>query len=388
MAVINTVAFQRFFSLPNSTSTLITSKSSVALPSSFSFCIRIATNATAGARKSRPPPTAVSINDEIDVIPIPSGVVTDELGGIAPLINRESEEIQSRLDQPGPSASQIMGLAFESQAGGVGEGGVGFSTSSLPSGSPIEGEIQNKVVDRVINASIVLAAGSFAITKMLTVDSDYWHGWTIYEILRYAPLHNWAAYEDALKTNPVLAKMMISGAVYSIGDWIAQCYAGKPLFDFDRARMLRSGLTGFALHGSLSHYYYEICEYLFPFHDWWVVPVKVAFDQTVWSAIWNSIYYVVIGFLRFESPSNIFSELKATFWPMLTAGWKLWPFAHLITYGLIPVEQRLLWVDCVELLWVMILSTYSNEKSEARHSETLSELSSESQSVASEEIRK
>lgn len=47
-------------------------------------------------------------------------------------------------------------------------------------------------------------------------------GWTIYEILRYAPVHNWTAYEEALKTNPVLAKMVISGVVYSLGDWIAQ----------------------------------------------------------------------------------------------------------------------------------------------------------------------
>ena len=47
-------------------------------------------------------------------------------------------------------------------------------------------------------------------------------GWTLFEILRYAPQHNWSAYEEALKTNPVLAKMMISGVVYSLGDWIAQ----------------------------------------------------------------------------------------------------------------------------------------------------------------------
>lgn len=44
-------------------------------------------------------------------------------------------------------------------------------------------------------------------------------------------------------------------------------------------------------------------------------------------------------------------------WFAKQAGWKLWPFAHLITYGVIPVEQRLLWVDCVELIWVTILST-------------------------------
>ncbi|KAK0583032.1 hypothetical protein LWI29_032673 [Acer saccharum] len=79
-------------------------------------------------------------------------------------------------------------------------------------------------------------------------------GWTIFEILRYAPQHNWSAYEEALKTNPVIAIMMISGVVYSLGDWIAQCYEGKPLFEFDRARMFRSSLVGFTLHGSLSHY--------------------------------------------------------------------------------------------------------------------------------------
>jgi hypothetical protein len=57
---------------------------------------------------------------------------------------------------------------------------------------------------------------------------------------------------------------------------------------------------------------------LFPFDDWWVVPAKVLFDQTAWSAVWNSIYYLVLGLLRLESPITTFSELKATFWPMLT----------------------------------------------------------------------
>lgn len=115
--------------------------------------------------------------------------------------------------------------------------------------------------------------------------------------------------------------------------------------------MFRSGLLGFTLHGSLSHYYYQFCEVnnlvvlylllllfllitcetthlkskqivlvqvLFPFHDWWVVPAKVIFDQTLWSAVWNSIYYTLLGFLRFESPVTVFKELRATFWPMLT----------------------------------------------------------------------
>ncbi|GMY10054.1 mpv17-like protein [Fagus crenata] len=248
-----------------------------------------------------------------------------------------------------------------------------FQPVSPSEGREEEDDDFDRLLSKAINATIVLGFGTFAVTKLLTIDLDYWHGWTLYEVLRYAPEHNWNAYEEALKANPVIAKMAISGIVYSLGDWIAQCYEGKPLFEFDRTRMFRSGLVGFTLHGSLSHYYYQFCEALFPFQDWWVVPAKVAFDQTVWAAIWNSIYFVVLGLLRFESPSNIFNELKTTFWPLLTAGWKLWPFAHLITYGVIPVEQRLLWVDCVELIWVTILSTYSNEKSETRISEASTE---------------
>lgn len=307
---------------------------------------------------------ANSAAEEFDVISVQSGDITDQQEGV----------VVSRVEMEGGDGelvTQVSGF-------GANEGLLsleGFSSSSSASSSALVGseseEDMEKLIDRTINATIVLAAGTFAITKLVTIDSDYWHGWTLFEILRYAPQHNWSAYEEALKTNPVLAKMMISGIVYSLGDWIAQCFEGKPLFEFDRARMLRSGLTGFTLHGSLSHYYYQFCEELFPYEEWWVVPAKVAFDQTVWSAIWNSIYYTVVAVLRFDPPISIFNEWKATFFPMLTAGWKLWPFAHLITYGVIPVEQRLLWVDTIELIWVTILSTFSNEKSEARNSESI-----------------
>ncbi|XVE50349.1 hypothetical protein DITRI_Ditri01bG0155400 [Diplodiscus trichospermus] len=303
-----------------------------------------------------------SLADELDVIPVQSEDATDMQEGV-PVTQVETEA------EGGELVSQVVGFGNEGRLSIE-----GFSSSGSASGNGFgDGEVgrdeMRKLIDRTINASIVLAAGTFALTKLLTIDHNYWQGWTIYEIVRYAPQHNWSAYEEALKTNPVLAKMVISGVVYSLGDWIAQCFEGKPLFEFDRTRMFRSGLVGFTLHGSLSHYYYQFCEDLLPSGDLWVIPVKVGCDQTVWAAVWNSIYFAVLGFLRLESPINIFNELKATFWPMLTAGWKLWPFAHLITYGVIPLEQRLLWVDCVELIWVTILSTYSNEKSEARISE-------------------
>ncbi|RVW93152.1 hypothetical protein CK203_031448 [Vitis vinifera] len=216
--------------------------------------------------------------------------------------------------------------------------------------------------------------------------------------------------------------MVISGVVYSLGDWIAQCYEGKPLFEFDRARMLRSGLVGFTLHGSLSHYYYQFCEALFPFQDWWVVPAKVAFDQTLWAAVWNSIYYTVVGFLRFDSPANVFGELRATFWPMLTGVGRLITDCQNSAFcsgcrmeTLAICSPYYIWCDpsrtkapvgglCrahlgdnpfniyekedghVSKIASFLFASYSNEKSEARVSEASAEPASSSPPTGSPEL--
>ena len=58
-----------------------------------------------------------------------------------------------------------------------------------------------------------------------------------------------------------------------------------------------------------------------------------------------------------KSLPKVFQEMKDTTIPLVVAGLKLWPLAHCVTYGLIPVENRLLWVDLVEIIWVTILAT-------------------------------
>ncbi|KAK3199132.1 hypothetical protein Dsin_022547 [Dipteronia sinensis] len=66
-----------------------------------------------------------------------------------------------------------------SQVGGFSDGTLSFegfssATSSSSIGDGGESEDTEKLLDRSINATIVLAAGTFAITKLLTIDQDYW----------------------------------------------------------------------------------------------------------------------------------------------------------------------------------------------------------------------
>lgn len=182
----------------------------------------------------------------------------------------------------------------------------------------------------------------------------------------------WEAYEVAVKMNPIETKACISGVVYSIGDLIAQNYEGRDISEWDRGRIFRSGLCGLLAHGPLSHLYYLGLDTVFAQQslidtDSWLSPlIKVGIDQTVWSIFWNSTYYILLGILKAESPKTIISSVQQSWWDLLKAGWRLWPIVHVCTYGIIPVQHRLLFVDAVELVWVCILSTYGQQQREAR----------------------
>ncbi|XP_040940401.1 uncharacterized protein, partial [Gossypium hirsutum] len=104
-----------------------------------------------------------------------------------------------------PNGSKTLKASSSEVGGGHGDDGDGHDDVE-------------KLSSRAINASIVLGFDTFVVSKLLTIDHVYWHGWTLYEVLQYVPEHNWIAYEQALKAKPVIAKMAISGIVYSIGN--------------------------------------------------------------------------------------------------------------------------------------------------------------------------
>ncbi|CAG9460815.1 unnamed protein product [Pedinophyceae sp. YPF-701] len=233
-----------------------------------------------------------------------------------------------------------------------------------------------RTINYSINLGAILLFAGAAVTKMLTVDADISRGWTMYEVLTRVPKDNWLWYESCLENNPILAKATISGIVYTIGDLTAQTYEGRGLDDLDRGRVLRSGLAGFIGHGPLSHCWYLFCDSAFanlyiPPSNWLsseanVTLAKVLVDQTAWSFTWNSIYYLLLGAMRFERPKQTLKTIGETWYTLLSAGWKLWPFAHIITYGVVPQEHRLLWVDMVEIVWVTILSFIGNQNRDGK----------------------
>jgi len=199
------------------------------------------------------------------------------------------------------------------------------------------------------------------LSKLATVDADILRGWTPAEMALRIPVDNWLGYSDILQKAPISTKAITSATVYTIGDFIAQRAQGVTIGKLDRPRLLRSLIVGLVGHGPLSHIWYNISEYAFDnvlrLTAWWSFIPKVVADQTIFGPFWNNTYIFLLGILKRDSLENIWDEMKRTTVPLIVAGLKLWPFVHCITYGVIPLENRLLWVDLVEIVWVTILST-------------------------------
>lgn len=222
-------------------------------------------------------------------------------------------------------------------------------------------ELQAMDVNAIINTVILALIGLAILNQFATVDADVMRGWSAKEMAVRIPIDNWNGYSAVLERSPIITKAATSATVYTIGDFIAQRTDGKSIGELDRGRILRSLLAGLIGHGPMSHVWYTVSDNVFEnflhLQGWSGTFIKVGIDQSFWGPIWNNTYILLLGLMKFDKLENIFSEMKRTTVPLILSGLKLWPLAHLVTYGLIPVENRLLWVDLIEILWVTILST-------------------------------
>lgn len=115
-----------------------------------------------------------SLTNELDVIPVQSQDYTDQQDG--GVLNAGGLERETEGDDVLSQVAVVAGFANDTQGRLMSFEAAGFS-SATSSGTAVEEEEEDlhKLIDRAINAAIVLAAGSFAITKLLTIDRDYWH---------------------------------------------------------------------------------------------------------------------------------------------------------------------------------------------------------------------
>jgi len=217
-------------------------------------------------------------------------------------------------------------------------------------------EISNINTERIINACLLFAAFGFAAHTILDVDHGMTRGWTQKEIMLRLPYDNWRNYENSLVNQPIWTKTSINVIIYLLGDWLSQTvFKKKDILDFDASRTLKNGFIGMCF-GPIVAEYYEFSDWILPVEVGINRIYKILMDQTIYLGVKCSIYIAAVGLLNGESVDQVKENVSARIKPVMFTAWKFWPFVHCITYGLIPAQHRILWVNSVDLVWNAILA--------------------------------
>eukprot|EP00752_Nemacystus_decipiens_P010299 g9176.t1 len=222
-----------------------------------------------------------------------------------------------------------------------------------------------------LNAVVIFLFAAFAAYKVATVDGDIARGWTWYEVLLRVPGDNFYRYEATVSESPIPTKALTSCVAYGLGDFTAQLFTGKNLETIDLKRTARSATAGLLVHGPLCHFWIELMQTYLDFDGaWWNFIPKVIADQTVWSVFLNAAYSTMIMSLQGLPREEVWNQVKTTAWPALTSSWRFWPLIHCCSFSnAIPKDLKLLFIDCMEIIWVTILSTVANGDRQADSSD-------------------
>ncbi|KAF7507051.1 hypothetical protein GJ744_010979 [Endocarpon pusillum] len=87
--------------------------------------------------------------------------------------------------------------------------------------------------------------------------------------------------------------------------------------------------------------------------------VKFVLDQTL-GAMVNSLFFVAgIGALKGKDSSTIWEDCQRDVWPLLTAGWRLWPLVSLLCFTVVPLKHRVLVGSTIGVFWGVFLSLFA-----------------------------
>ncbi|KAJ5371877.1 Mpv17/PMP22 [Penicillium concentricum] len=86
---------------------------------------------------------------------------------------------------------------------------------------------------------------------------------------------------------------------------------------------------------------------------------KIVIDQTVGGA-WNTVVFIAtMGMLRGLDYDTITGQIQSDFWPIISAGVKLWPLVSILNFTVVPADRRLLVGNLFGVVWAIYLSLMS-----------------------------
>ena len=96
-----------------------------------------------------------------------------------------------------------------------------------------------------------------------------------------------------------------------------------------------------------------------------VVFSKVFIDQVLWNPIFGVMFFSYVGLMEAKGVAHVVDKVKNDLLTSVTGSWKVWPLAHTINFRFIPSNQRVLYINSIQIGYNCFLSLISNREKEA-----------------------
>jgi protein Mpv17 len=170
----------------------------------------------------------------------------------------------------------------------------------------------------------------------------------------------WGQYTLALELKPVITKSMSSFIGFLVGDVISQVFTST--YKFNLMRCFRMGSLGALIHGPLGHLFYSNLENRFPGAKPATVGTKILLDQLLWTPLFTMLVITYLGIALGASPYQIYLQSKILYPQIVISSFLLWPVSHFINFKFIPMKQRLLFINIVQVIFNAVVSSLFHTK--------------------------
>eukprot|EP00811_Abedinium_folium_P009450 NODE_18736_length_879_cov_3.712766.p1 GENE.NODE_18736_length_879_cov_3.712766~~NODE_18736_length_879_cov_3.712766.p1 ORF type:complete len:196 (+),score=51.41 NODE_18736_length_879_cov_3.712766:118-705(+) len=178
----------------------------------------------------------------------------------------------------------------------------------------------------------------------------------------------WALYDEFTLRHPLLAKIPAGAVLSLLGDTAAQGierWMSDAAPPHDKARCARIVCWRAFLHTPFNHFYFNLVDHhrvFGPSRAWRIVFKKIAADQLIASP---SLHFFFLPFMALCEGKPLAEAVQCgvTGLPsVMMCSWCVWPFIHLLTFGVIPLHQRVMWTNWWAMWWMAFLSVLSEQR--------------------------
>lgn len=181
----------------------------------------------------------------------------------------------------------------------------------------------------------------------------------------------WQAYSGALDTHPLRTKAATALIIFTTADTIRQRIearlaagsngGGSAPFVWDAERTLR--LSGFyaAVHAPWVHHWYAALDrVLGRSAGWQVVAAKVCADQLLSMPLFMTVLLSSQTLLAGHDLAYCRAKLQRDLLPTIQGAWMCWIPALVVAFTFVPLKYRLLYANCVQVVFGVWISKQAN----------------------------